>query len=65
MLPGRQGPVALTYDDMLACEHEFAPDVDKLVIDGPAPIIADKDGKYPIPQPGINVRTEYAVPKKN
>lgn len=54
----------ITFDDMLNCKHEFAPNVDKLVIDGPAPIIADKDGKYPIPQPGINVDTEYAVAKK-
>src|SRR6185369_9799567 len=36
----------ITFDDMLNCQHEFAPTVDKLVIDGPAPIIADKDGKY-------------------
>jgi len=54
----------ITYDDMLNCQHEFAPSVDKLVIDGPAPILADKDGKYPVPQPGITVDTEYALPKK-
>ncbi len=49
----------ITFDDMLNCQHEFAPTVDKLVIDGPAPIQADKDGKYPIPQPGITVTKEY------
>ena len=54
----------ITFDDMLNCQHEFAPNVDKLVVDGPAPILADKDGKYPVPQPGINVDTEYALPKK-
>ena len=51
----------ITFDDMLACKHEFAPDVDKLVIDGPAPIKADADGKYPVPQPGITVDQEYVV----
>lgn len=49
----------ITFDDMLNCEHEFAPDVDKLVIDGPAPLLADASGKYPIPLPGINATREY------
>ena len=34
---------------MLNCTHEFAPDVDKLTMDGPAPVLADPDGKYPVP----------------
>jgi hypothetical protein len=50
----------VTFDDMLNCEHEFAPDVDKFVIGGPAPLQADKDGKYPVPQPGIVTKQEYA-----
>ena len=50
----------VTYDDILNSKHEFAPDVDKLVIDGPAPIKADKDGKYSIPMPGITNDREYA-----
>ena len=49
----------VTFDDMLNCEHEFAPDVDKLTLDGPAPIKADANGKYPIPQPGITTSREY------
>lgn len=49
----------VTYDDMLACEHEFAPNVDKLTLEGPAPLLADADGKYPIPQPGLNKKREY------
>ena len=28
----------ITFDDMLNCKHEFAPDVDKLTMDGPAPL---------------------------
>ena len=34
--------------------HEFAPDVDKLTLDSPAPLLAGSDGRYPVPQPGIN-----------
>ncbi len=51
----------ITYDQMLNCEHEFAPNVDQLTIDGPAPIQADADGKYPIPLPGIFKEREYDV----
>jgi hypothetical protein len=50
----------VTYDEMLNSDHEFAPDVDKLVLDGPAPIQADASGKYPVPQPGITTNREYA-----
>ncbi|MEX2174934.1 MAG: Gfo/Idh/MocA family oxidoreductase [Pirellulaceae bacterium] len=49
----------VTFDDMLNCEHEFAPNVDKLTLDGPAPLLADASGKYPIPLPGINTTREY------
>ena len=49
----------ITWDEMLNCEHEFAPNVDKLTMKGPAPITADKDGKYPTPQPGVKSKTEY------
>jgi hypothetical protein len=44
---------------MLKCEHEFAPDVDKLTMDSPAPVQADANGKYPVPQPGIKTKREY------
>jgi hypothetical protein len=47
------------YDDILGCEHEFAPDVDKLTLDGPAPLIADAEGKYPVPVPGLKKKREY------
>ena len=49
----------IKYEDILNSEHEFAPDVDKLTMDGPAPIIASADGKYPVPQPGLNKTREY------
>ncbi len=48
----------ITYDQMLNGDHEFAPDVDKLTLDGDAPLKADADGKYPVPTPGKNKR-EY------
>jgi hypothetical protein len=44
---------------MLNCEHEFAPDVDKLTNDGPAPLRLGAEGKYPVPEPGIKKQTEY------
>ena len=50
----------VTFDDMLNCSHEFAPGLDKLTLDGPAPIQAGPDGRYPVPQPGITTKREYA-----
>ena len=49
----------ITYDDMLNCEHEFAPGVDKLTLDGPAPLVAAADGTYPVPLPGIVKNREF------
>ncbi len=47
----------VTYDEMLACEHELAPGVDKLTEDGPAPVMLE-NGVYPVPMPGM-LKTEY------
>ena len=49
----------VTYEEMLNCQHEFAPNVDKLTLDGPAPVQADAQGRYPQPQPGQLKRREY------
>ena len=49
----------ITYDAMLNCPHEFAPDLDKLTMESPAPLLADADGKYPVPVPGIKKDREY------
>jgi predicted dehydrogenase len=49
----------VTYDEILNSDHEFAPGVDKLTMNSPAPLVADKDGKYPIPMPGIKKQREY------
>jgi len=53
----------ITRDQALACEHEFAPNVDRLTLDGEAPLRVMADGKYPIPQPGITREQEYVVPR--
>jgi predicted dehydrogenase len=50
----------ITYDQILNCNHEFAPGLDKLTIDSPAPLRAGADGHYPVPQPGILTSREYS-----
>ncbi len=50
----------ITFDDMLNCAHEFAPDVDKLTMESPAPLQVDSVTKrYPWPQPGILSEREF------
>jgi predicted dehydrogenase len=49
----------ITYDQALNHDHELAPDVDKLTMDSPAPLLAAADGKYPVPQPGKKKNREY------
>jgi predicted dehydrogenase len=51
--------VEITYDDMLNCEHEFAPDLESLTFESQAPVRANADGIYPVPQPGILTTREY------
>jgi predicted dehydrogenase len=49
----------ITFDDMLNCKHEFAPGLDKMDEDSPAPLQPGKDGKYPVPMPGLTRDQEY------
>jgi hypothetical protein len=49
----------VTLDEMLNHEHEYAPNADKLTMDGPAPLVADANGLYPVPLPGIKNKREY------
>ena len=49
----------ITREALLKHKNEFAPDVDKLAMDSPAPLVADADGRYPVPQPGRVVDREY------
>ena len=49
----------VTFEEILNSQHEFAPKVDQLVMNGPAPLQAGADGRYPVPQPGIITEREY------
>ncbi len=50
----------ITFNDMLNNEHEFAPGLESLTMQSPAPLQAGTDGKYPVPEPGRNKR-EYGA----
>jgi hypothetical protein len=49
----------ITFDEMLNCEHEMAPGIEKFTVDSEAPLLADASGRYPVPQPGIVTKREY------
>jgi predicted dehydrogenase len=49
----------ITFEGILNSSHEFAPGLDKLTADSPAPLKAGPDGRYPVPQPGIVKDREY------
>lgn len=46
-------------EEMLNHEHEYAPGADKLTFDSPAPVQADANGFYPVPEPGKKTKREY------
>ena len=51
---------AITFEEMLACKHEFAPGVAEFTTkDSEAPLRADADGRYPVPRPGFVTDREY------
>ncbi|MDE0821378.1 MAG: Gfo/Idh/MocA family oxidoreductase [Opitutales bacterium] len=49
---------AVTYDQMLAAKH-FGPGIDKLTMESDSPMMPNKDGTYPVPEPGIKKDREY------
>ena len=49
----------ITFEGMLNSDHEYAPGVDKLTMDSSAPLRADSNGKYPVPEPGIKKKREF------
>jgi len=51
----------ITFEELLNSEHEYAPNLDKLTFAGPAPVMPDAHGNYPVPQPGIVTKREYGV----
>ena len=42
----------VTWDEMMASKFSFCPDLAKLTGEGPAPVRADAQGRYPVPVPG-------------
>src|SRR5207248_11326647 len=50
----------ITFEGMLNSDHEMAPDADKFTMDSPPPVLADSEGKYPVPMPGIVKDREYS-----
>jgi predicted dehydrogenase len=51
--------VEVTYDEMLNCEHEFAPELEAMTFESAAPVRANANGQYPVPQPGLITNREY------
>jgi predicted dehydrogenase len=49
----------ITYEQMLNCPHEMAPDAANFKVGGSAPLTADSNGRYPVPMPGENRDREY------
>ena len=49
----------ITRDEILNSDHEFAPGLETLTPDGPPPLKAEGDGKYPVPMPGKKEKREY------
>lgn len=49
----------VTFEEILNSTHEFAPDVDKLTKGSPSPLLADANGIYPVPVPGVKKKREY------
>ncbi len=49
----------ITYEQILNSDHEMAPGLDKLTMDSPAPLRANSEGRYPVPEPGIVKDREY------
>ena len=49
----------ITFQQALNGDQEYAPDIDRWTMDSPAPLQADANGGYPVPQPGIVTRQEF------
>lgn len=49
----------VTYEEALACEHEFGPGVADLTLESDSPLMPDENGLYPVPAPGIKTDREY------
>jgi predicted dehydrogenase len=43
----------VTWDDAMNSVTELAPNLDALTMDGPAPVMPDENGNYPVAMPGV------------
>ena len=51
----------ITFEQILACPHEMAPGVADFTTKGPAPVMPNAEGKYPVPKPGVITDREYGT----
>jgi predicted dehydrogenase len=49
----------ISYDDMLNSDHYMAPGLENMDLSTDAPLMADANGLYPIPEPGRKGKREY------
>lgn len=49
----------ITFQEMLNCEHRFAPNLEQDTLAGMTPLKPDANGRYPVPMPGVNTKREY------
>jgi predicted dehydrogenase len=42
----------ITWDEAMASNFQFCPNIDELTSDSPPPVLADAQGRYPVPVPG-------------
>jgi predicted dehydrogenase len=49
----------ITLEQFMSLDHEFAPGIDALTLDSPAPLQAGENGRYSVPMPGLVKNREY------